>query len=251
MPALTFAALALAGFSAGFVDAIAGGGGIISLPALLAAGLPPHVALGTNKLQAGLGTSMAAANYARRGLLVRREVPLGVACTAVGALAGAALVTRVPSMWLGRVVPWLLVAIFVHVARAPRFGAEPGRARLGAGPFAVAGGLLLGIYDGFFGPGVGSFWTLGFVGLRGLPLPQATAHTKVVNLTSNVVALGWFATHGDVAWRLGLGVAAANVAGALAGSSLAIEKGAGLIRAFFLVAVAATLTRLVWVSLAH
>jgi len=86
--------LALAGFSAGFVDAIAGGGGILSLPALLAVGLPPHLALGTNKLQASLGTSVAATNYARRGLLTRSELPLAVACTAAGALAGALLVTR-------------------------------------------------------------------------------------------------------------------------------------------------------------
>jgi uncharacterized membrane protein YfcA len=249
LPALAYGALALAGFSAGFVDAIAGGGGLISLPALLAAGLPPHLALGTNKLQAGLGTSVAAANYARRGLLAGREVPLGAACTAVGALAGAAFVSHLPSAWLARVVPWLLVAIFIHVARARRFGAAAGRARVGATGFSIGGGLILGFYDGFFGPGTGSFWTLGFVALRGFALPQATAHTKVMNLTSNAVALAWFAREGDVAWRLGLGIAAANIAGAAAGSSLAIEKGARLIRAVFLLAVAATLAHLAWRSL--
>src|SRR5450432_2775362 len=105
--------LPLAGFGAGFVDSIAGGGGVISLPALLAVGMPPHVALGTNKLQAALGTTFATANYARRGLLERGELPVGVMCTAAGALAGAMLVARLPSTWLARVVPWLLVAIFV------------------------------------------------------------------------------------------------------------------------------------------
>jgi uncharacterized membrane protein YfcA len=241
-------ALALAGFSAGFVDSVAGGGGVISLPALLAAGLSPHLALGTNKLQAGLGTSMAAANYARRGLLAWSEVPVGVACTATGALAGAALVTMLPALWLARVVPWLLVAILVHVARAPRFGEDERTARIAHPAFTAGAGLLLGFYDGFFGPGTGSFWTIAFVALRGFALPRATAQTKVMNLTSNVVALAWFAAHDAVAWPVGLAMAAANVAGAFVGSSLAIERGARMIRVFFLLAVAATLARLVWQS---
>jgi uncharacterized membrane protein YfcA len=207
------------------------------------------MALGTNKLQAGLGTSIAAANYARRGLLVRRELALGVTSTAAGALAGAALVTRLPSMWLARAVPWLLVAIFVYVVRAPRFGEAARAARVGPVAFGTVAGLVLGFYDGFFGPGTGSFWTIAWVALRGFSLPQATAQTKAMNLTSNAVALAWFAAHGDVMWLLGLGVAAANVAGAVAGSSLAIEKGAPLIRVFFLVAVAVTLLRLVRQSL--
>jgi uncharacterized membrane protein YfcA len=240
--------LVLAGFTAGFVDSIAGGGGIISLPALLAVGMPPHLALGTNKLQASLGTAFAAGNYARRGLVDRSRLLLGVACTAVGAFAGAALVAAVPSMWLARLVPWLLVAIFVYVIRSPHLGESARHARMAAGAFAVVFGLALGFYDGFFGPGTGSFWTMALLSLGGMALPQATAHTKVMNLTSNVVALAWFGVHGDVLWRIGLGIAAANVLGALAGSSLAMEKGARLIRVFFLAAVAATLVRLVWQS---
>ena len=242
--------LALAGFSAGFVDSIAGGGGIISLPALLAVGIPPHLALGTNKLQASLGTAFAAGNYARRGLLERSQLLPGVICTAAGALAGAMLVVRLPSMWLGRIVPWLLVAIFVYIVRSPRLGVSASQARMTATTFSVVFGLSLGFYDGFFGPGTGSFWTLAFLALLGFALPQATAQTKVMNLASNAVALAWFGVQGDVLWRLGLGVAAANVAGALAGSSLAMEKGARLIRVFFLVAVAGTLARLVWLSVA-
>jgi uncharacterized membrane protein YfcA len=240
--------LALAGFSAGFVDSIAGGGGIISLPALLAVGMPPHLALGTNKLQASLGTAFAAGNYARRGLLDRSRLPIGVTCTAVGALAGAALVVHLPSLWLARIVPWLLVAIFVYVVRSPHLGESARPARMAAATFAGVFGLALGFYDGFFGPGTGSFWTMALLSLGGMALPQATAHTKAMNLTSNAVALAWFAFHGDVLWRIGLGIATANVLGALAGSSLAIEKGTRLIRVFFLAAVAATLARLVWQS---
>jgi len=247
---LTQALLALAALSAGFVDSIAGGGGIISLPALLAVGLPPHLAFGTNKLQASLGTAFAAGNYARRGLVDRGQLPLGVACTATGALAGAMAIERLPSTWLGYVVPWLLVAIFVYAVCSPRLSDSTARrARLDSTTFSVTFGLSLGFYDGFFGPGTGSFWTLAFLALRGLALPQATAQTKVMNLTSNAAALALFTAHGDVWWDLGLGLAAANVAGALAGSSLAMKKGAPLIRAFFLLAVSATLIRLVWRSL--
>ena len=148
--------LLLAGFGAGFVDSIAGGGGVISLPALLAAGMPPHLALGTNKLQAALGTTFAAGNYARRGLLERAQLPLGVMFTAGGAVAGAMLISRLPSMWLARIVPWLLTAIFVYVIGSPRLGETARRARMTSATFAALFGLLLGFYDGFFGPGTGS-----------------------------------------------------------------------------------------------
>jgi uncharacterized membrane protein YfcA len=242
--------LALAGFGAGFVDSIAGGGGIISLPALLAVGVPPHLALGTNKLQASLGTALAAANYARRSLVARAQLLPGVTFTAAGALAGAVLVVRLPSMWLAHFVPWLLVAIFFYVLRSPELGESSRRARMTTVPFSVVFGLSLGFYDGFFGPGTGSFWTAAFLALLGFALPQATAQTKVMNLASNVVALAWFGIQGEVLWRLGLGIGAANVAGALAGSSLAIEKGARMIRVFFLLAVAATLVRLLWRNVA-
>jgi uncharacterized membrane protein YfcA len=244
LPPLVVLVLAVAGFVAGFVDSIAGGGGIISLPALLAAGLPPHLALGTNKLQASLGTAMAATNYARRGWLSARELPLGIACTAAGSLAGAALVTHLSPMWLARAVPWLLVAIFLYVLRAPRIGEASGQAKAPPAFFGALAGLALGFYDGFFGPGTGSFWMIGFVMMRGFSFLQASAQTKAMNLTSNLVALAWFGAHGDVLWPLGLCVGAANVAGAAAGSSLAVDSGAPLIRAFFLVAVAATLVHL-------
>lgn len=248
--ASTLALLIAAGFTAGFVDSIAGGGGIISLPALLAAGVPPHIALGTNKLQAVLGTALATANYARRGLIQRSQLPLGVAFTAAGALTGALLVTRIPSDWLARIAPWLLFAVFLYMLQSPRLGDAERRARLGENVFSVVFGLALGFYDGFFGPGAGSFWTIAFLGLLGFALPRATANTKAMNLTSNAVAFAWFAAHGDVAWRLGLEIAVANIAGAAIGSSLAIEKGARLIRVFFLIAVAATVARLVWKTLA-
>jgi uncharacterized protein len=245
--------LAGAALAAGFVDAISGGGGIITLPALLAAGVPPHVALGTNKLQSSLGTTIATANYARRGLLVRFQLPVGIVFTALGAFAGAAIATRLSSALMARVAPLLLVAVFVYAVRSPRLGVTApatsphriGGARLAHGAFSAVAGSALGFYDGFFGPGAGSFWTIAFVIVLGFPLPQATANTKAMNLTSNLTALAWFAASGNVAWAVGLVMGAANVAGAVIGSSLAIERGARFIRVFFLLAVAATIVRLV------
>jgi uncharacterized membrane protein YfcA len=122
--------------------------------------------------------------------------------------------------------------------------------RLSVIVFNSLAGAVLGFYDGFFGPGTGSFWTMGFVLLLGYPLPQATGHTKVMNLTSNVASLAWFAWHGSVFWTLGVTMGAANIVGALLGSHLAIRKGAGFIRGAFLVVVGLTIARLLWRALA-
>ncbi|MBE2215521.1 MAG: TSUP family transporter [Opitutaceae bacterium] len=238
----------LVGFCAGFVDSIAGGGGLISMPALLAAGMPPHLALGTNKLQSAMGTTFATANYARRGLITREGLALGVGITGPAAFFGAFAVTRLPGDLLVRVIPWLLGAIFVYVLVSPRIGDERRHARLAPAAFHGLFGLVLGFYDGFFGPGTGTFWTMGYVMLMGFTLPHATGHTKVMNLTSNVASLAWFAWHGDVAWLAGLLMGAANIAGALTGSTLAIRRGAGFIRVVFLLVVGATIARLVWRS---
>lgn len=240
--------LPAAGFVAGFVDSIAGGGGMISLPALLAAGLPPHLALGTNKLQSALGTTFAAGNYARRGFVAREGLVAGIGWTGVAAFAGAWCVSRLPADLLVRVIPWLLVAIFAYVLVSPKVGEARTRARWSVITFNTVAGLGLGFYDGFFGPGTGSFWTMGFVLLLGYPLPQATGHTKVMNLTSNIASLAWFAWHGSVFWMVGATMGAANIVGALLGSHLAIRKGAKFIRGAFLVVVGLTIARLLWRS---
>ena len=239
-------ALTVAGFSAGFVDSVAGGGGLISLPALLAVGVPPHLALGTNKLQSMLGATFATGNYARKGLVTNEGLVLGIACTGISSFLGAFLVSRLPGDLLVRIIPWLLAAIFLYVLVSPEIGHVRRAGRLRLVPFYVVFGGLLGFYDGFFGPGTGSFWTIAHVLLLGFTLPHATGHTKVMNLTSNVAALAWFSWHDSVAWVPGLCMGTANIAGALLGSTLAIRKGAGFIRWFFLLAVGATIARLFW-----
>lgn len=232
---LTYAILVAAAAVAGFVDSIAGGGGIITLPALLAVGMPPHLALGTNKLQSSFGSFTATLRYGSAGLMKSRELLPGVLATAVGAALGAFTVGRIDASILKILIPLLLVAIVVFLLVKPRFGLAEGRARLPWVPFWIGGGLLLGFYDGFFGPGTGTFWAIALVGLAGLEMRGATAHTKVANFTSNIVSLGVFAWAGTLVLPIGLAMGAAQAIGAWTGSHLVIRRGAGLVRRVLIV----------------
>ncbi len=236
----------LVGVLAGFVDAIAGGGGLIALPALLAAGVPPHEALATNKLQSSFGSFTAAINYARHGLVRARHVLTGIAFTLAGAALGARAVQLFPAGWLRDVVIGLLIAMLIYTLARPQTGLTPGRERLSGHLFHVLSGLVLGFYDGFFGPGTGSFWTMALVLLLGLDLKAATARTKIFNFTSNMVALVVFVQAKLVIWPLGLAMGAGQMLGALAGSGLVKRRDVALIRPVFLMVVAATILKLLW-----
>ena len=244
-----FALLLLAGLAAGFVDAVSGGGGLLTVPALLWAGLPVETALGTNKLQACCGTGLAVRNYARAGLVHWREVRAGVAMTLVCAAIGAWTVGRVDPQFLKRAVPWLLIGIAVYTALSPRLGAVAGTARLRPLTFALLGGAVLGFYDGFFGPGTGSFWTLACVGLAGMELRRATGFTKVMNLTSNLASLAVFLCVGSVRFDLAAVMIAGQLAGAQIGSHMVIRDGAAIIRPVLLVTVLALAGKLLWEQL--
>jgi uncharacterized membrane protein YfcA len=238
------------GFSAGLVDSIAGGGGIISLPVLLNFGLPPQLALGTNKFQASFGSVSASWHYVRRGLVDLHACRTGILLTLVGALLGAFTVQHIESRILEKVIPLLLAAIVIYLIFQPRIGLEDQPPRVGPGPFYTAFGLGLGFYDGFFGPGTGSFWAVAFVLLCGHNLTRATAHTKVMNATSNLASLALFAAAGLVHIGAGLVMAAGQVVGARLGASLVVRKGARFVRPAFLVMAALTIVRLLWINLA-
>ena len=227
---VVFFLLVIAAAVAGFVDSIAGGGGIITLPALLAAGLPPHFALGTNKLQSSFGSLSSTLRYRSAGLVSIRKLLPGLAATAAGAALGAAAVGALDAAALRVVIPVLLMAIVVFLLAKPRFGQSAGARRVPWLPFWIAAGLLLGFYDGFFGPGTGTFWAMALVGLAGLELTSATAHTKAVNFASNIVSLLVFAVEGTIYLRLGLAMGAAEALGAWTGSRLVLKRGAGLVR---------------------
>jgi uncharacterized membrane protein YfcA len=213
-------------FVAGTVDAIGGGGGLLTVPALLAVGLPPHLALGTNKGQSTFGSAAALLRYARSGLIPWRRArwlfPLGL----LGALGGARAVLLLRPELLEPLILGLLVLVAAFLAfRRRRTQGEqaaptPVRERL-----ALVAALSIGAYDGFFGPGTGTFLIVAFVALLGLSLPQASAEAKVVNFAANVAALALFAWKGVVLWTVALPMAGAQLLAGTLGAHLAIKGG--------------------------
>ncbi len=248
MSPLVVLALACASFTAGFVDAVAGGGGLITLPALLAAGIPAHAALATNKGQATFGAISSATSFWARGAIDRRRAPIGFACGVLGSLLGAALVLRVPP---GPLKPLVLVllALAAFVVMWPRKAPPPGAATRGVWatlPIALA----MGFYDGFFGPGTGSLLIVAFVVVYREALLSASANAKVVNLASNLAALSIFAWHGAVLWRVALPMAGANILGAATGARVAMRRGDGFVRVVVVIVVAALMAKVGWDLLA-
>lgn len=234
------------GLSAGFIDAIAGGGGLITMPVLLAFGLPPHVALGTNKAQSTFGTSLAVLRYHRAGLIDAPAMRWPVIVTFFASAFGTWAVGRVGTDMLRQLVPWMLLAVAVYTLLSPGFGKQAGAAKLRPHTFAWFAGSLLGFYDGFFGPGTGSFWTLACITLLGLDLPHATGYTKVVNLASNAAALIVFAVADMIRYDIALAMIAGQLAGAHLGSGMAIKHGAAFIRIVFITVVICLTVKLLW-----
>ncbi|WP_323013262.1 TSUP family transporter [Devosia sp.] len=227
---LLLLALSAVGLLAGFVDAIAGGGGMITVPALLSAGLPPVAALATNKMQSVVGTTMATFTYWRRGFVSLRMLLPAVAFTYAGSLLGALIVRQIDVSLLTIAVPVALIAIALYFLFAPNLSDADRTARLPFGLFVPVMGALIGFYDGIFGPGTGSFLTIGFVMLFGLGLTRASGNTKLLNLTSNLAALTIFIPAGDVVWPAALAMAAGQLAGGYIGARTGIRFGARLIR---------------------
>lgn len=248
--AIWFGLLAAAAL-AGFVDAVAGGGGLIQVPALFAV-LPqeaPATLFGTNKIASIFGTSNAARRYIREV-----DMPWNVALPAAGAafvfsFLGAATVAWLPKEVVRPLVLWLLVAVAIYTWLKPDFGRQA-RATTWTARHALLAALLagslLGFYDGFFGPGAGSFMIFAFVRLFGMDFLHASASAKVVNAATNAGALLLFAPQGHVLWTLGLGMAVCNIAGAQLGSRLAIRHGSGFVRAVFLVMTTLLIAKIGW-----
>jgi len=238
--------LAGTGFLAGFVDSIAGGGGIITVPVLLSLGLPPHMALGTNKFQSSFGSMTATWRYYRKGLFSLRDTWLGVLFTFGGAAAGTVLVQKINANFLMKAIPLLLLLIFLYTLFSPDLGAKDRQKGMSRYLFYPLFGLLLGFYDGFFGPGTGSFWTIALVVLLGINLKKATGTTKIMNFTSNIVSLTVFLIGGKIVLLAGLIMGIGQMAGAWTGSHMVIKHNTKFIRVFFLMVVAATIARMIW-----
>ena len=240
-----------AAFVAGVVDAIAGGGGLVTVPALLLAGLPPDLALGTNKGQAVFGAATALWRFWRWGRIDRARLVGPFVLGFTGALAGAALLLVVPNRLLRPVVLVLLVAVAAFLALRRDFGSTaPAVEPIPPTPRArrTAAGLawVIGAYDGFFGPGTGTFLILASVRWLGDSLAAASAHAKVVNFASNLAAVLWFGAQGLVVWPIALPMAVAQASGAALGSRLVVRGGNRLVRGVVLAVVAALCAKLAW-----
>lgn len=240
-----------AAFLAGFVDAVAGGGGLIQLPVLLAVlpTFPLATVSGTNKSVSIVGTAGAAVTYSRRVAVDRRTVIPMASAAFAGSAAGAALVTQVDRSALEPAVIVLLIGVTVYTLVRPDFGAVE-RSGRGGPRTAVGLGVGLGLYDGIMGPGTGMFLVLGLIALMGSTFLGASAAAKAVNVATNLAALVVFVPGGHVLWALTVGMAPANLLGGLVGAHTAMNRGSAFVRVVFLGMITLLIVRLV-VSLAR
>ncbi|WP_418024237.1 TSUP family transporter [Paracoccus sp. TD-10] len=238
--------LAGAAFAAGFVDAIAGGGGLITVPALMLAGLPPAQALATNKVQGVFGAGTAAISYARSGLVDLRGQSGAAAVAFAAGLCGALLVSWIPAQALRYGLPLLLIGIAAFFALKPGLNDTDRMRRIAPAAFTASVVPIVAFYDGLVGPGTGSFFMLGFVMLAGYGILKATAYTKLLNFASNLGGLVAFAAVGKPLWLVGTVMALAQIAGALLGARLAIRIGARVIKPLLVATSTALALRLIW-----
>lgn len=236
--------LIIAAFGAGFIDSIAGGGGLVTVPALLLAGLSPVEALGTNKLQSLFGSAAATIAYAQKGHVdLKKQLPSAL-MSALGAVGGALLAGFLPGDVLRAGLPILLVAIAVYFALRPNMGDIDRARRMTPFLFGLVIVPLIGFYDGLFGPGTGSFFMLCFVSLAGYGLLKATAHTKLLNFASNLGGFVTFTFLGVINWKIGLLMGVAQFAGARLGAAMAMKNGAKIIKPLLIIVCLALAVKL-------
>lgn len=240
--------LALAGFAAGWIDAVVGGGGLIQLPALLI-GLPgatPAQLLATNKVSSIFGTATSSVTYFRRvGADLRTALPMAAVAYA-GAIGGAVIGLHIPKSAFNPIILALLVVVGAYTLLRPDLGRESIRRFHGHRHIALAmlTGLVIGVYDGALGPGTGSFLVFALVGLLGYTFLEASAKAKITNFATNLGALTVFVPGGHVVWQVGLLMAVGNILGGYVGARTAVARGSGFVRAVFVVIVSAFIIRI-------
>lgn len=215
---------------AGWVDVIAGGGGLLTIPALLLSGMPPASAIATNKLQASVGALTAVIYFFQKGLISFKEEIFYILATLIGSLIGSWLVLQINADQLVVYLPILLILMGLYFLFSPNMNDNERKQKLSIVVFSILICPLLGFYDGFFGPGTGSLMALSFVLLRGYGLTRATANAKLLNLTSNMSSLIYFVIFGDIFWSVGVVMIVGQYIGATAGAKFVLEKGASIIK---------------------
>lgn len=239
-----------ASFLAGVMDAMVGGGGLVTVPALLSTypSLPPSLLLGTNKCSSVFGTAVAAVRYARRVKLDWAWLLPAAIVAFAGSWLGAWTLTKVDPQLLRKLLPIILVFVLIYTLMHRQFGLmhSPLHTRKRKLLLAMAVGGMIGWYDGFFGPGTGSFFIFLLIRLLGIDFLHASASAKVLNAATNLSALLLLAATGHVWWQVGLAMALANIAGSLLGTALALKHGALLVRRVFIVMVSLLVLNAGW-----
>ena len=236
-------------FLAGFVDAIAGGGGLISLPAYMLAGLPVHMAIATNKLSSSLGTATSCWRYATMGFVNWRLAPGCVIAAFVGSALGANLALLIEDGVFQKAMLAVLPLTALYVLRCQGLASDTDKPRYAFGAtlaLAVTVAFAMGVYDGMYGPGAGTFLILLLSGFAHLPLKEANGLTKVINLTTNLAALLVFVLNGQVIFLLGLVAGVFNIAGNLAGAACFVQSGAKVGRPLILLVIVMFFARTEW-----
>lgn len=230
--------LFLIAFVAGTIDTIAGGGGLITLPAILATGLPPQVALSTSKLQSSFGVGTAAIKLYLKHRPPKKQILYGMGFVLIGACLGAYLALHIANQYLRECMPPLLLLVLLYTLFSRNIDSDHHHhPKIRPLFFYPIFGTLLGFYDGFLGPGTGAFWAIALVFFLGFDLKRATIFTKIFNFTSNFVSLLWFLFLGHVAYILGLCMALGQIGGGYLGAHLVSSRGVRLIRPVFIIMV--------------
>ena len=230
---------------AGFIDAIAGGGGLLTIPAMLLANIPPVLTLGTNKLQAASGALAASITMIRKGVVSPSKMKLAIAGAFIGSVLGTIAVQMSPPDMLEKLIPFLIAAIGIYTLFAPSLGEVEAEPRVSESTWQRVVAPLIGFYDGYVGPGTGMFFALGNVALRGRQIIAATGAAKVLNLSTNIASLIFFIIGGNVLWKVGLAMMVGQTIGAYAGSHMVVRGGSKIIRPVIVLVCLAMVTKYV------
>lgn len=231
---------------AGFIDAIAGGGGLLTIPAMLLANIPPVLTLGTNKLQAASGALAASITMIKKGIVKPKNMKVAIVGAFIGSIIGAIAVQLSPPDLLETLIPFLIAAIGIYTLFAPKIGEVEAAPRISESKWQKVVAPVIGFYDGYIGPGTGMFFALGNVALRGRKIIEATGAAKVLNLSTNVGSLIFFILGGNVLWKVGLAMMVGQTIGAYFGSQMVIKNGSRLIRPVIVLVCFAMLTKYVF-----
>lgn len=231
---------------AGFIDAMAGGGGLLTIPALLLTGINPVAVLATNKLQACAGSFSASVTMIKKGLIHPKMMKIALLFAFVGSVVGTILVQLSPPEFLQKALPFVIGAVGIYTLFSPNLGKLETTPKMSQKLYERTIAPLIGLYDGYFGPGTGTFFSLSQVVLRGRDLVQATARAKLLNFATNIASLIFFILGGQVVWVVGLVMMAGQLVGAYLGSHMVVKGGAKFIRPVIVVVCFCMVSKLVW-----